>query len=231
MSPSGRRILLVEDEPGLVITLRDRLQAEGYEVTDTQDGITAVELALNQVFDLMILDVTLPGQSGLDVCRELRSQRLAMPILMLTARAQIVDKVLGLKLGADDYLTKPFEMLELLARVEALLRRTSQAAKGGAGVHEFGSIRVDLRSTEVSRDGEPVNLTALEFKLLCYFLENPRVTKSRNQLLDDVWGYEAEVTTRTVDVHVAGLRRKLEENASRPRHFVTVHRRGYKFVE
>jgi two-component system alkaline phosphatase synthesis response regulator PhoP len=227
---SQRRILLVEDEPSLVLTLSDRLASEGYQVETAGDGDTALARATAEPFDLVLLDVQLPGRNGFDVCRDLRQRGVQVPVLMLTARSQVVDRVVGLKLGADDYLTKPFEMIELLARIEALLRR-AKGAPPEAGVHRLGDLRIDLPSAEVSRDGAPVPLSTLEFKLLRYLIENPGRVISRDELLDRVWGYDAAAQTRTVDVHVASLRQKVEPNPARPQHIVTVHRLGYKLVE
>lgn len=227
----NKRLLLVEDEPGLVLTLTDRLTSEGYEVTSARDGETGLERASSTMFDGIILDVMLPRKNGFDVCRDLRQRGVNTPILMLTARGQVVDKVIGLKLGADDYLTKPFEMLELLARVEALLRRapTSTAAPTTDG-YQFGVIKVDFRRAEVERDGERLELSAKEFQLLRYFIEHREATLSRDELLNGVWGYDAMPTTRTVDVHVAWLRQKLEPNPRHPQYILTVHGMGYKFV-
>ena len=172
----------------------------------------------------------LPRRDGFEVCRELRSRGVQVPIVMLTARGQVVDRVVGLKLGADDYVTKPFEMIELLARIEALFRRARTPASAAAGTYAFGDVRVDFRRAEVLRGGAPVTLSALEFKLLAYFIQNRGALLSRDELLDKVWGYDAMPTTRTVDVHVASLRQKLESNPSRPEYILTVHRRGYRFA-
>jgi two-component system alkaline phosphatase synthesis response regulator PhoP len=230
-SSPARRILLVEDEPSLVLTLADRLVSEGYEVETAGDGDAAVDLAVAGSFDLILLDVMLPGKDGFEVCRELRQRGLQIPILMLTARGQVIDRVVGLKLGADDYVTKPFEMAELLARIEALFRRArAPLSQSPAGTYAFGTIRVDFRRGEVFRDNEPVALSALEFKLLAYFIQNRGALLTRDELLDKVWGYEAMPTTRTVDVHVASLRQKLERNPSRPQLILTAHRRGYRFA-
>jgi two-component system alkaline phosphatase synthesis response regulator PhoP len=227
----NKRILLVEDEPGLVMTLTDRLRSEGYAVETAGDGDTGFRRASDEGFDLIILDVMLPQRNGFDVCRDLRQRRNQTPVIMLTARGQIVDKVVGLKLGADDYLAKPFEMIELLARVEALLRRApGESAQAEDGTYEFGRVVVDLRRSEVRRDGAPVDLSALEFRLLRHFVEHCGETLTRDALLNEVWGYSALVSTRTVDVHVAWLRQKLEEHPRHPRHILTVHGLGYKFV-
>lgn len=226
----NEKILLVEDEPGLRITLSDRLHSEGYQVETAADGEEGLERAAGGSFDLIVLDIMLPRKSGLDVCRDLRQRGFTTPILMLTARGQTVDKVIGLKLGADDYLTKPFEMPELLARIEALLRRARQAPAQPGSTHRFGSIQVDLRGTEVLRDGKQVPLSAKEFQLLRYFIEHPGETLSREKLLSDVWGYGETMSTRTVDVHVAWLRQKLENDPKQPQLIVTVHGLGYKFA-
>lgn len=228
----SKRILLVEDEPGLVLTLTDRLTSEGYEVTSEEDGDAGSKNALSNPYDLFILDVMLPGRSGLDICQDIRKKEIQTPILMLTARGQVVDKVVGLKLGADDYLTKPFEVPELLARIEALLRRVNLQAKPATSPEEykFGDISIDFRSAEVKHDGNIIELSAKEFQLLKYFVEHRGATLSRDELLNEVWGYDALPSTRTIDVHVAWLRQKLEPQARRPQYILTVHGLGYKFV-
>jgi len=223
------RILLVEDEPGLRLTLTDRLESEGYAVEGVANGEEGFQRASDGHFDLVILDVMLPGKSGFDVCRDLRRSSVGVPILMLTARGQIVDRVVGLKLGADDYLTKPFEMAELLARVEARLRARGPVGADGQA-YRFGPFHVDFRSTEITREGKPIELAAKEFRLLRYFIEHRNATLGRDELLNEVWGYDALPTTRTVDVHVAGLRRKLEANPRHPHFILTLHGLGYKFV-
>jgi two-component system alkaline phosphatase synthesis response regulator PhoP len=229
-APAARRILLVEDEPSLVLTLSDRLLSEGFQVETAADGEEGLSRALEGSFDLILLDVMLPRRDGFEVCRELRSRGVQVPIVMLTARDQVVDRVVGLKLGADDYVSKPFEMIELLARIEALFRRAHTPASGTSGTYAFADVRVDFRRAEVLRGGVPVTLSALEFKLLAYFIQNRGALLSRDELLDKVWGYDAMPTTRTVDVHVASLRQKLESNPSRPEYILTVHRRGYRFA-
>lgn len=225
----NEKVLLVEDEPGLVVTLGDRLRSEGYAVEVARDGKQGLEQALHCPADLIILDVMLPKRSGVDVCRDLRQNGLGTPILMLTARSETLDKVLGLKIGADDYVTKPFDMQELLARIEALLRRAPHTPGLGT-VHCFGPIRVDLRRAEVWRAGQRVALSAREFQLLRYFIEHRGATLSRQELLREVWGYESTTSTRTVDVHVAGLRHKLEIDPKRPRLILTLLGLGYKFA-
>jgi two-component system alkaline phosphatase synthesis response regulator PhoP len=226
----SRSILLIEDEPGLVLTLKDRLTREGYEVDAAQDGNQGLASAMRGQADLIILDLMLPGKSGLDICRDLRQKGIETPILMLTARGQTVDKVLGLKLGADDYMTKPFEMPELMARVEVLMRRNRNAPGVGAAFYSFGNIEVDLRRASATRGGETVALSTREFELLRYFIEHRGAGISRDELLSNVWHYDAGTTTRTVDVHVAWLRQKLEDDPKRPQWIMTVHGLGYKFL-
>jgi len=223
------RVLLVEDEPGLVMTLTDRLAAEGYEVVSATDGETGLQRACSDAFDVVLLDGMLPGRDGFDVCRTLRQRNVVTPILMLTARGQVVDRVVGLKLGADDYLVKPFEMAELLARVEALLRRVPPSPVQ-ADTYQFGEVHVDFRKAEVRRLGEMLEVSAREFKLLKYFIEHRGATLSRDELLNEVWGYNAMPSTRTVDVHIAWLRQKLETNPRRPEYIHTIHGLGYKFL-
>jgi len=224
-----RRLLLVEDEPGLVLTLTDRLAREGYDVETSADGESGLERAAANPFDLILLDVMLPRMNGLDVLRELRRRGHETPVIVLTARGQVVDKVVGLKLGADDYVTKPFEMMELLARIEAKLRRAPSSTRPTDG-YRFGAISIDFRKAEVTRDGLPIELAAREFQLLRYFIEHRGATLTREELLNEVWGYNAMPSTRTVDVHVAWLRQKLEPVVKHPQFILTVHGLGYKFV-
>jgi len=226
------KILLIEDDAGITMALSDLLGAEDYRVETAADGLTGLARASEGDFDIIILDVMLPGKNGFDVCRDLRQRNITTPLLMLTARGQVIDRVLGLKLGADDYLCKPFEPLELLARLEALLRR-SRTSANSAELPEsfsFGLVAVNFRSTEVTCAGRTVELSAREFQLLRYFIEQCGATLSRDQLLRDVWGYESGMLTRTVDVHVGLLRQKLEADAKDPQHFLTVRGHGYKFV-
>jgi two-component system alkaline phosphatase synthesis response regulator PhoP len=222
-------VLFVEDEEALRMTVGDRLRNQGYAVEYASNGDEGFEKATQLPFDLIILDVMLPKRSGFVVCRDIRQAGLITPILMLTARGQTSDKVNGLKIGADDYVTKPFNMRELMARVEALLRRAPIRPAANAGVFEFGSVRVDLVGTEATRDGKAVNLSAREFQLLRYFIERRGATLSRDELLKQVWGYSAEIYTRTVDVHVASLRQKLEDDPKQPKLILTVQGLGYKF--
>jgi two-component system alkaline phosphatase synthesis response regulator PhoP len=226
----GPRVLIVEDEAGLRLTLTDRLSSEGYVVETVADGERGLSDACTGAYDLIVLDVMLPRLSGFDVCRALRQRGITTPVLMLTARGQVTDRVVGLKLGADDYLTKPFEAIELTARLEALLRRRTAGPQPGGEVYRFGDVVVDFRRTEITRAGRPIELSARELKLLRHFVEHRGTTLSRDELLVRVWGYDEAPLTRTVDVHVAGLRQKLEPNPKSPAFILTIHGIGYKFV-
>jgi two-component system, OmpR family, alkaline phosphatase synthesis response regulator PhoP len=227
----SRQLLLVEDEPGLVMTLTDRLAAEGFDVDSATDYHSGLAKATGSHYDVILLDVMLPGGNGFDICRAVRQKGVQAPILMLTARGQVVDKVVGLKLGADDYLVKPFDMAELLARIEALLRRSaSTTAATVSDSYRFGDVAVDFRRAEVTKNGVPVELSAREFKLLKYFVEHRGAALSRDELLNEVWGYNAMPSTRTVDVHIAWLRQKIEDNPRHPQLILTVHGLGYKFA-
>jgi two-component system alkaline phosphatase synthesis response regulator PhoP len=222
-------ILVVEDEPNMVVGLRDNFEFEGYEVLTARDGVEGLQLALEESPDLVVLDVMMPRMSGLEVCKQLRAQRPSIPIIMLTARGQEVDKVVGLELGADDYVTKPFSIRELLARVKAVLRRTSVLPKD-LDQHTFGDVEVDLRRCRVVKSGKALDVSSKEFELLKYFICHAGEALSRHQLLEDVWGYEHYPTTRTVDTHLVRLRQKLEPNPEQPQYFLTVHGTGYRFV-
>ena len=228
-----RKILLVEDEEELCITLGDRLRSEGYAVEIAGNARSGLEKASSKSCDLIILDLMLPQGNGFDVCTGIRSAGLKTPILILTALGRTAEKVLGLKLGADDYVTKPFDSLELIARIEALLRRSPSekdpGQPGSSGVYRFGNIVMDVERRTVTRGGEPVTLSWREFQLLRYFAENPNVTLSRDTLLHDVWGQKVGTITRTIDVHVAILRQKIEEQPREPRWIQTVPGMGYRF--
>lgn len=229
----SRRVLIVEDDDSMQVALRDGFEYEGFEVCLAADGETALELARREEPDLIILDVMLPRKTGLDVCKELRNGGSRIPIIMLTARGQEIDKVLGLKLGADDYVTKPFGFMELMARVEAVLRRCDGGEMNRPGhpeVYRFGDVEVDFRRHEAWKDGAAVELSPREFELLAYFVAHRGEVVTRERLLDAVWGYERIPFTRTVDMHIAKLRKKIERDPSAPVHLVTVHRVGYKFT-
>jgi DNA-binding response OmpR family regulator len=223
------KILVVEDEPAMVAGLRDNFEFEGYEVITAQDGVEGLERALDESPDLVVLDVMMPRMSGLEVCKQLRAKRASLPIIMLTARGQEIDKVVGLELGADDYVTKPFSIRELLARVKSVLRRTAVLPKDKEQ-HSFADVEVDLRRCRVLRSGKTLDISAKEFDLLKYFICHSGETLSRDRLLEDVWGYENYPTTRTVDTHLVRLRQKLEPDPDEPQYFLTVHGTGYRFV-
>jgi two-component system, OmpR family, alkaline phosphatase synthesis response regulator PhoP len=223
------RILLIEDEPGLVLTVSDLLAAEGYEVETANDGDSGFAKAVAGNFDLVLLDVMLPRRSGYDVCRDLRQRGVDSAILMLTARTQVVDRVVGLKLGADDYLPKPFDPAELLARIEAILRRLRKGHEIAVRSFRFGDVEVDFERAEVRKHGEPLNLASKELQLLHYLVDRRGQVVAREELLRQVWEYSAEASSRTVDVHIAWLRQKLEDNPQRPRHIQTLRGKGYRF--
>jgi DNA-binding response OmpR family regulator len=223
------KILIVEDEPNMVAGLRDNFEYEGYEVITANDGVAGLERALTDSPDLLVLDVMMPRMSGLDVCKQLKAKRPSIPIIMLTARGQEVDKVVGLELGADDYVTKPFSIRELLARVKAVLRRAQTAPKDQEQ-YKFGDVEVNLRSCQVSRKGKPLEFSSKEFELLKFFLSHSGEAISRDRLLEEVWGYDRFPTTRTVDAHIVRLRQKLEPKPEDPQFILTVHGLGYKFV-
>jgi len=224
------RILLIEDEPGLVLTLSDLLEAEGFTVETASDGPTGFAKATTEPFDAIILDVMLPGKNGFDICREIRSRGLDVAILMLTAKTQVIDRVVGLKLGADDYLTKPFDPSELLARIEALLRRARKENLRPVLRYQFGNVEVDFEKAEAMKSGAPVNLAGKEMQLLRYLIDHRGKVLSRDELLHEVWEYQQDVSTRTVDVHIAWLRQKLENNPQSPKHILTVRGSGYRFA-
>ena len=221
-----KRILVVEDDPGIAFGLRVDLKTEGYDVELESDGESALQRAAKETFDLILLDVMLPGKDGFEVCRELRRGGSKTPIILLTAKAQEAEKVMGLELGADDYVTKPFSPRELRARVKAALRRTGEDESQG---YRFGDLEVDFTRCELRRAGKPVELTALEFKLLAAFVRNRGRVLSREQLLDLVWGHDTFVTDRVVDNHVVTLRKKIEPKPSEPRYVLSVRGMGYRF--
>ena len=229
MSAQKPRVLVVEDDESMAVALRDGFAYEGFDVTLARDGAAGLKSATEAPPELVILDVMLPKMSGLDVCREIRAGGGTVPIIMLTARGQEIDKVLGLKLGADDYVTKPFGFLELMARVEAVLRRASGRA-AALDSYRFGDVTVSFKKGEARKNGAPVELSAREFRLLRYFIEHRGEVVARDELLDAVWDYDNAPLTRTVDMHVAKLRRKIEDIPSDPHFIVTVHRVGYKFT-
>ncbi|HYN19934.1 MAG TPA: response regulator transcription factor [Thermoanaerobaculia bacterium] len=223
------KVLIVEDDEAMSVALRDGFSYEGYDVTVAKDGELGLRLAASASPDLILLDVMLPKLTGLDVCRQLRDGGNNVPIIMLTARGQEIDKVLGLKTGADDYITKPFGFMELLARAEAVLRRCS-AQTAAPDVYRFGDVILDFKRHEAKKAGEPIELSPREFQLVGFFIRHRGEIVTREKLLDEVWDYNAIPFTRTVDMHIAKLRKKIEDDCSDPKHIITVHRLGYKFT-
>ena len=224
------KILIVEDERDLADGLKDNFEFDGHEVEIAWNGESGMQMAASPEYHLILLDVMLPGKSGLDICRELRARGIKTPIIMLTARGQEIDKVLGLELGADDYITKPFSVRELLARVKAVLRRVPAGATGAAETLEIGRLQINFAHYTARNDQGEVDMTHKEFEIIRYLYEHAGQTISRDQLLEDVWGYEAAPTSRTIDNHILKLRKKIESDPDHPRHILTVHGIGYKYI-
>lgn len=224
------RILIVEDDKAILRGLVDNFTAEHFAVSSTSDGQEGLALAKKQRFDVILLDVMLPSLNGYEVCKQLRAENVQTPILFLTGKGEEIDKVLGLELGADDYVTKPFSVKELIARVRAILRRQAGIR---TEIYEttIGDVAIDFKKQTASRGRKSIDMSAKEFQLLKYFVEREGEVITRHQLLDDVWGYEAMPTTRTVDNYILSLRKKIEPNPSKPKHLLTVHTAGYKFVK
>jgi len=221
---------LIEDEPGLVLTLSDLLTGEGYALETASDGESGLARASAGLFDLVILDIMLPRKTGFDVCRELRQKGIDSAVLMLTAKTQVADRVVGLKLGADDYLTKPFDPAELLARVQALLRRVQKEDRIPVRTFAFDGIEADFERPLVTRHGDTVNLAAKEMQLFHFLVDHRERVVTREEILQKVWKYNSEVASRTIDVHIAWLRQKLEENPQHPKHIHTIRGKGYRFT-
>ena len=223
------KILIIEDEESILMALEDDLGIEGYEVTGVKDGPKGLSMAQEKRYDLIILDIMLPRMDGFEVCKQLRQAGVGTPILMLTAKSQEIDKVLGLELGADDYVTKPFSPRELLARVKAILRRVKRTEEE-IDVYSFGNVEIDFKKYEVKKGGQPVYLTALEFSLLHFLIKHKEQVVNRLTILDEVWEDDVYVLPRTVDTHVANLRKKIEEDPANPKHIINVRGVGYKFI-
>jgi len=223
------RILIIEDEESILLPLQDNLELEGYEVASARDGVEGLAKAADRSLDLVVLDIMLPKLDGFEVCKRLRQDGILTPILMLTAKTQEVDRVLGLELGADDYVTKPFSSRELLARIKAILRR-AKAPHRGIDSCRFGEIELDFVAYEAKKKGRPVPLTALEFSLLQFLAQNKGRVVHRNEILDNVWGKDVYVDARTVDKHISILRRKFEDDPKEPKHIQGVRGVGYKLA-
>jgi DNA-binding response OmpR family regulator len=223
------RILIIEDEESILMALADDLSLEGYEVASARDGLGGLEMAKEKAHDLIILDIMLPKMDGFEVCKQIRQAGVGTPILMLTAKSQEIDKVLGLELGADDYVTKPFSPRELLARVKAILRRV-KGTQAEMDVYRFGSVEIDFKKYEVKKKGKPVYLTSLEFSLIGFLIRHKDQVVSRSAILDGVWGADVYVLPKTVDTHVGHLRKKIEDDPANPRYIIGVRGTGYKFT-
>jgi DNA-binding response OmpR family regulator len=223
-----KNILLIEDDPAILNGLTEALKAEFYNVTTASDGLSGYKTAKNSSFDLIILDLMLPFKDGFEICRDLRKEGVPTPIIMLTSKKEEIDKVIGLEIGADDYMTKPFSLKELLARIKAVLRRT-QPSLFDIDELNFENVNINFRKQEAFKNGSNVKLSATEFRIIRYFLQHEGEVISRNQFLDDVWGYDSFPTTRTVDNYILSIRKKLEDDPSDPHHFLTIHSAGYKF--
>ena len=224
------KVLIIEDEPNMVLGLKDSCEYEGYEVAVARNGKEGLEKATTEKPDIILLDVMLPLMSGIDVCRALRTRGIETPILMLTARSQEIDKVIGLEVGADDYVTKPFSIKELLARIRAHLRRATKQVVDIESF-SFGDVELNFKKYAARKGGQALDLSAREFEILRYLIRHRGEIVTRDQLLDEVWGYRSTPVTRTVDNHIARLRQKIEQDPSEPQHIITVHRLGYRFIE
>lgn len=224
------KILIVEDEPAMQLGLKDNLELEGYQIMTAADGEVGLQTLQAGSFDLVLLDVMLPKLSGFDVCKKARAAGISTPIILLTARGEEIDKVLGLEFGADDYITKPFSVRELLARVKALLRRSAGSNQKSSTLTTIGKLTIDFNSFRAEENGVEVKLSHKEFEILSYLYKNKNQLVSRYQLLENVWGYEEAITTRTVDNFIARLRQKVEVNPNHPKIILTVHGSGYKMV-
>lgn len=225
-----RSMLIIEDDPAILRGLKESFEQENYRVLTAQDGLKGFEMAKRENIDIVILDLMLPGMNGQDVCRELRSAGVSTPILMLTSKKHEMDKVLGLELGADDYVTKPFSLRELHARVKALLRRKTDLPKD-IDEYSFGSVHIDFKKREAWKNKKPVKLSLREYEVLKFLIRHAGEVVTRHQLLDEVWGYDVFPTTRTVDNYILSLRKKLEANPAEPKHILTIHTAGYKFIQ
>lgn len=229
MKALKRKLLIVEDDESIRFLLRQNLEFEGYEVFEVEDGEAGLRMATELAPDLMVLDLMLPKMSGMEVCKRLRAVGNEVPILMLTARGESIDKVMGLKTGADDYLTKPFDVLELTARIEALLRRVGKGPQS-LDAYRIGDVEVDFNGSLIRKNGEEIGLKQVERQLLQYFVQHEGKALTREQIMGDVWGHDYLLSTRTIDTHVTHLRKKIEPDPSNPVHIITVHRVGYRFV-
>lgn len=225
-----KQILIIEDDPAIRIGMKETLTAEGYSAQEAETGIKGFEIASKKEFDLILLDLILPGKDGIEVCKDLRHLGVKTPIIMVTSRKDEIDKILGLEIGADDYVTKPFSIRELLARVKALIRR-STFETGETEEVNFADLKINFKKQEMFKGINPVRLSATEYRILHYFIEHESEVISRDKFLDEVWGYDSFPTTRTVDNYMLSLRKKIEDDPANPKHLLTIHKVGYKFVK
>jgi two-component system alkaline phosphatase synthesis response regulator PhoP len=225
-----KKILIIEDEPDLIKGLKLNLSDEGFDVNWAVNGVEGLRKALEETPDLIILDIMLPEMDGLQVCRELRQKNISIPIIMLTAKGEEIDKVVGLEIGADDYITKPFSVRELLARIKTQLRHAEREGKAVPKIYSFGDIEIDFAQFKVKRKGKELDFTSLEMEILKYFIAHRGEVVARNDLLDKIWGYESYPTTRTIDNHILKLRKKIEEDPSHPKYILSVYGGGYRFI-
>jgi DNA-binding response OmpR family regulator len=225
-----KRILIIEDDPAIRAGIKEAFTTEGYSVSEAETGTKGFELASNNNFDLIILDLILPGKDGIEICKDLRSSGVKTPIVMVTSRKEEIDKILGLEIGADDYVTKPFSIRELLARVKALIRRSTYEP-GNIEEVAFADLNINFKRQEMLKGINPVRLSATEYRILHYFIDHEGEVISRDKFLDEVWGYDSYPTTRTVDNYILSLRKKIEDDPANPKHLVTVHKVGYKFIK
>lgn len=225
-----KKILIIEDDPAIRTGLKETFTTEGYNVSDAETGTKGFELAGKHDFDLIVLDLILPGKDGIEICKELRSDGVKTPIIMVTSRKEEIDKILGLEIGADDYVTKPFSIRELLARVKALIRRSTYEP-GDIEEVAFANLKIDFKKQEMLKGENPVRLSATEYRILHYFIDHEGEVISRDKFLDEVWGYDSYPTTRTVDNYILSLRKKIEDDPANPKHLLTIHKVGYKFVK
>jgi len=225
-----KKILIVEDDPAIRTGLNETLTTEGYLITEAETGTKGFELASKNDFDLILLDLILPGKDGIEICKELRNNGVKTPVVMVTSRKEEIDKILGLEIGADDYVTKPFSIRELVARVKALIRRSTYEP-GEMEEVEFADIKINFKKQEMFKDHNPVRLSATEFRILHYFIYHESEVISRDKFLDEVWGYDSFPTTRTVDNYILSLRKKIEDDPANPKHLITIYKVGYKFLK
>ena len=225
-----KKILIIEDDPAIRTGLKETFTTEGYNVSDAETGTKGFELAGKHDFDLIVLDLILPGKDGIEICKDLRSDGVKTPIIMVTSRKEEIDKILGLEIGADDYVTKPFSIRELLARVKALIRRSTYEP-GEIEEVAFANLKIDFKKQEMLKGENPVRLSATEYRILHYFIDHEGEVISRDKFLDEVWGYDSYPTTRTVDNYILSLRKKIEDDPAKPKHLLTIHKVGYKFVK